>query len=217
MPTYERENETLSADEIANSLSPYLAKPLPAEQLISIARYVTLLKKWNQTIPLTSIEEDAELVARHFGESIFAGSLLTFGLSRLADVGSGAGFPGLPLKIAFAELEVTLVEPNAKKCAFLREVQIALGLSGVEIVRRRYEEFAAVPASFDFVCARALGGYKRLLHWSRAALKPQGQVVLFLGIQDSNLLSRIKGWNWQLPVKIPESRRRVVLIGRPAS
>ena len=210
------ENDGLSLDEIARALSPYIRKTVSGPQLMSIATYLALLKKWNQTIPLTSIEEDSEIVARHFGESMFAGSLLPMERGRLADVGSGAGFPGLPLKIAYPDLQVTLVEPNVKKCAFLREVQATLGLSGLEIVRSRYEDFGAPPASFDFVCSRALGGYKRLLQWCRGVLKPGGHVILWLGIEDSNLLTKTKGWNWELPVSIAESRRRVVLTGRPA-
>jgi 16S rRNA (guanine527-N7)-methyltransferase len=217
MSTNEAENERLSLDEIASALLPYVGKTVSEPQLVSIAKYVKLLKKWNQTIPLTSIEQDTEIVARHFGESLFAGSLLPMERGRLADVGSGAGFPGFPLKIAFPELHVTLVEPNAKKCAFLREAQALLGLSGLEVVRSRYEDFRAVPNSFDFICSRALGGYKRLLRWSKGVLKPEGYVVLWVGIEDSNLLARTEGWNWELPVRIPESRRRVVLSGRPAT
>jgi 16S rRNA (guanine527-N7)-methyltransferase len=211
------ENDGLSLEEIAHGLSPYVAKAVSDGQLVSIASYLALLKKWNQTISLTSIEEDAEIVARHFGESMFAGSLLPMERGRLADVGSGAGFPGLPLKIAFPELQVTLVEPNIKKCAFLREVQATLGLSGLKIVRSRYEDFEAPPTSFDFVCSRALGGYKRLLQWCRGVLKARGHVILWLGTEDSNLLTKTKGWNWELPVSIPESRRRVVLAGRPSA
>lgn len=209
--------ECLSLREIAQALSPYVNKPLGDPQLISISKYLDLLKTWNQTIALTSIEDETEIVARHFGESIFLGSLLSLESGRLADVGSGAGFPGLPLEIAFPGLQITLIEPNIKKCAFLREVQTALALTGIEVVRSRYEDFPATPASFDFVCSRALGGYRRLLQWSKAVLRAQGRVILWLGVEDSNLLSRTKGWNWELPVKIPESRRRVVLIGRSAS
>ena len=215
--TSDHQTQPLSLDEIARALSPYIRQPLGDPQLLSIAKYLDLLKRWNQTIPLTSIEEDTEVVARHFGESMFAGSLVLIERGRLADVGSGAGFPGFPLKIAFPKLGVTLLEPNIKKCAFLREVQGTLGLTGVEVVRSRYEDFPAASASFDFVCSRAIGGYKRLLQWSKVVLRPQGRVILWLGIEDSILLSRAKGWNWELPVSIPESRRRVVLIGAPAS
>ena len=205
----------LSLDEIRRVLLPYGGNGLTDSQLASLAKYLELLKKWNQTVPLTSIENDTEIVARHFGESILPASLLPISRGRLADVGSGAGFPGLPLKVASPELQVTLLEPNLKKCAFLREVQSTLGLSSVEVVRSRYEGFHAVPGSFDFICSRALGGYKRLLQWCKAPLKPGGHVILWLGAEDSNLLMRTKGWNWALPVKIPESRQRILLMGTP--
>jgi 16S rRNA (guanine527-N7)-methyltransferase len=215
MTTNENATGRLSLDEIRRILLPYGGNALTDSQLASLAKYLELLKKWNQTIPLTSIENDTEVVARHFGESIFPGSLLPMSRGRLADVGSGAGFPGLLLKIAFPDLRVTLLEPNLKKSAFLREVQSTLGLSNVEVVRSRYEDFHAAPGSFDFICSRALGGYKRLLLWCKALLKPEGQVILWLGTEDSNLLMRVKNWNWALPVKIPESRQRVLLIGTP--
>lgn len=215
MATNENVNDNLSRDEIAHILLPYGGKALTNSQLASLAKYLELLKKWNRTIPLTSIGDDTEIVARHFGESIFAASLLPISRGRLADVGSGAGFPGLPLKIAFPELHVTLLEPNVKKCAFLREVQSVFGLTNVEIVRSRYEDFHATPGSFDFVCSRALGGYKRLLLWAKVVLKSGGHAILWLGTEDSNLLTRVKGWNWALPVRIPESRQRVLLTGRP--
>jgi 16S rRNA (guanine527-N7)-methyltransferase len=215
MATSENATGRLSLDEIRQILLPYGGNALTDSQLASLSKYLELLKKWNQTIPLTSIENDTEVVARHFGESIFPGSLLPMSRGRLADVGSGAGFPGLPLKISFPELQVTLLEPNLKKCAFLREVHSCLGLSNVEVVRSRYEDFHAAPGSFDFICSRALGGYKRLLLWCKALLKPGGQVILWLGTEDSNLLMRLRGWNWALPVKIPESRQRVLLTGTP--
>ena len=215
MARNENVNENLSRDEIAHILLPYGGKALTDSQLASLAKYLELLTRWNQTIPLTSIQDDTEVVARHFGESIFAGPLLPMSRGRLADVGSGAGFPGLPLKIAFPELQVTLLEPSIKKCAFLREVQSALGLPGLDVVRNRYEDFHAAPGSFDFVCSRALGGYKRLLLWSKVVLKPGGHVILWLGTEDSNLLTRVKYWNWALPIKIPESRQRVLLMGTP--
>jgi len=215
MSTNENATRHLSLDEIHRILLPYGGNTLTDSQLASLAKYLELLKKWNQTIPLTSIENDTEIVARHFGESIFPGSLVPMSRGRLADVGSGAGFPGLPLKIAFPVLQVTLLEPSLKKCAFLREVQSTLGLPNVEVVRSRYEDFHAATGSFDFICSRALGGYKRLLLWCKALLKPGGQVILWLGTGDSNLLMRVKGWNWALPVKIPESRQRVLLIGTP--
>ncbi|PYS57243.1 MAG: 16S rRNA (guanine(527)-N(7))-methyltransferase RsmG [Acidobacteria bacterium] len=216
MSPNDHENERLSLDEIARTLSPFVGHGVSKLQLISIAKYLELLKKWNQTISLTSITEDAEIVARHFGESMFVSSLHLMERGRLADVGSGAGFPGIPLKIAHPDLHVTLIEPNTKKCAFLREVQAALRLSGMQVIRSRYEDFDAPHNSFDFICSRALGASKGLLRWSKWVLRADGHVILWLGIEDSTLLaSRAKGWNWERPVKIPESRRRAVLSGRP--
>ena len=201
--------------DISAALHPYLREPLSEAQLANIATYIRLLKKWNQTIPLTSIEDQTEIVARHFGESLFAATPLPMEHGRLADVGTGAGFPGLALKIVAPELQLVLVEPNIKKCAFLREAQAALRFTGVEVIRKRYEDFAAEPHSFDFICSRALGHYKQLLQWAKPALKNSGHVLLWLGVDDSNSITRIKGWHWGLPEKIPESRRRVILIGRP--
>lgn len=213
----QEESKQLPFSEIAHALAPYLNKTLSGEQLTGIHRYLALLKKWNRTIPLTSIEDETEIVARHFGESMFARSALPMECGRLADVGTGAGFPGLPLRILAPELQVTLLEPNIKKCAFLREVQAALKLPGVEIVRSRYEDLVAAPQSFDFICSRALGGYKRLLQWSKIMLRPQGHVLLWLGVEDANATARTKGWLWALPARIPESRRRVLLVGAPQS
>jgi len=214
MTINDQEFGPISIADIALALRPYIANPLAGAQLTCIARYLAMLKKWNKNIPLTAIEDGTEIVAQHFGESIFAGSVLPMGRGRLADVGSGAGFPGIPLKIAYPELHVTLIEPNVKKCAFLREVHTALGLSDVDVIRSRYEDFGAAPGKFDFICSRALGGYKRLLQWSKGVLKDEGNIVLWLGIDDSNLIARTKGWAWNLPTKIPESRRRVILTAR---
>ena len=213
----EEATTSLSLAEIANSLAPYITAPLADPQLAKIAAYLKLLKKWNQTIPLTSIEDDSEIVARHFGESIFAGRFLGLGTGRLADVGSGAGFPGLPLRIVFPSVRVTLIEPNLKKCAFLREVKEVLCLESMEIARSTYENLASPPESFDFIASRALGGYRRLLQWSRQALSGDGRVILWLGVDDSTSISHLEGWRWQLPVNIPESKRRVLLIGQPIS
>ncbi len=211
----DRQYGHLSTVEIGEALRAYAQAPLSDEQLRSIALYLSLLNKWNRTIPLTSIEDEKEIVGRHFGESIFVSSLLPTQRGRLADVGTGAGFPGLPLKIISDDLEVTLIEPNTKKCAFLREVKEALKLSQVEIARTRYENFSTEKNFFDLICSRAIGDHTHLLQWAKLTLKDTGHVLLWLGIDDSNAVSRNKEWQWELPVRIPESRRRVILIGRP--
>lgn len=203
---------TLTLDQIQSALKPFGAE-LSDVQLRAIQKYISILLFWNQSISLTSIEEPLEIVSRHFGESIFAGTFLPLRSGRLADVGTGAGFPGLALKIAFRGLSVVLLEPNLKKCAFLNEVKHVLDLQGVAIERTRFEEYRATEPLFDFVCCRALGGHRGFLQWARSAVKPTGRVALWLGSEDSLLVERMKGWIWDVPVRIPESRRRVILCG----
>jgi len=93
-----------------------------------IRAYIDLLLVWNRRISLTSIVSPEEIVRTHFAESLLATKAATEILGRLADVGTGAGFPGLALKIAFPALSVILLEPNLKKCAFLNEVKSMLDL-----------------------------------------------------------------------------------------
>lgn len=203
----------LSLETLAATLAPFRIE-LSSGQLSAIMDYVELLLLWNQSVNLTAIEDPLEIVSRHFGESLFAASFLDFGCSRLADVGTGAGFPGLPLKMAFPSAELMLFESNSKKCAFLTETVQRLGLTSVDIRRERYAEFELGGGLFDFVCARALGDYPDFLRWARRVIKPGGSVILWLGTEESIRLGRRKEFLWDAPVAIPESRRRVILRGR---
>jgi 16S rRNA (guanine527-N7)-methyltransferase len=205
---------SLTDDQILSLLSPFRVQ-LSAGQIIKIREYIRLLLKWNQSVSLTSVVDPTEIVERHFGESMFVSSLLPVENCRLADVGSGPGFPGLAMKVVCPRLQVILIESNKRKCVFLAEVVRALELTDVEILPLR---FAEIPASQDFaeiVTARALGGFPSLLHWAKTALARRGHVVLWLGGEDSTRVSAIPAWIWQPAVKIPESQRRFVLIGRP--
>jgi 16S rRNA (guanine527-N7)-methyltransferase len=203
---------TLSPSEISHALEPYGATIGPAIA-DRIRAYITLLLKWNRSISLTTVTDPAEIIKFHFGESVFAAPVLKFAESRLADVGSGAGFPGLPLALAVPSLDVTLIESNAKKCAFLAEVIRALDLSDATVFRGRMEEFPPGSANFDFITARALGQFDDLLKWSIAHLAPGGKIVLWLGDRDARELSRAPGWTWDRPILIPGSRQRYLLVG----
>lgn len=200
---------------VLRSLEPYGIRPSPA-QAEAIQRYVALLLLWNQRVSLTSLLDPVEILQRHFGESMFAASAVPISSGRLADVGSGAGFPGLALKIACPALDVVLIESNMKKSAFLSEVVRLLNLDGVEVVRSRLEDLSVRPVLASFVSARAVGNFDRILRWARKALSEEGQVLLWLGATDAEEVSLRHGWRWREPIKIPGSHRRVLLIGRPS-
>jgi len=206
---------SLTNELIVSTLLPFQIQ-LSNGQIAKIQEYIRLLLKWNQSVNLTSVVDPAEILARHFGESMFICSLMPVEKCRLADIGSGAGFPGLALKIACPGLRLTLIESNKKKCAFLSEVVRALDLENVEVMPIRFEEARVAPDFAEVITARAVGGFSDILRWAKAALARRGHVILWLGGEDSTKVSSTPGWIWKPAVKIPESQRRFVLIGRPS-
>jgi 16S rRNA (guanine527-N7)-methyltransferase len=206
---------SLTEDQILSTLSPFQIS-LSNDQISKIREYLRLLLKWNQSVSLTSVVDPVEILSRHFGESMFVSCLISVEHCRLADLGAGAGFPGLALKIACPNLRLSLIESNKKKCAFLSEVVRSLELKDVEVLPLRFDE-TRVGADFaDIITARAVGRFPDLLRWAKRALAHRGHVILWLGAEDTTKVSATPGWIWQPAVKIPESQRRFVLIGRPS-
>ena len=205
----------LTEDQIVASLAPFRVQ-LGADQITKLREYIRLLLKWNQSVSLTSVVDPVEILARHFGESMFVSCLLPVENCRLADLGAGAGFPGLALKIACPNLHITLIESNKRKCAFLSEVVRSLELNSVEILPIRFEEIRPAPDFAEIITARAIGGFADILRWAKANLARRGHVILWLGGEDATKVSSAPGWIWQPAAKIPESQRRFILIGRPA-
>ncbi len=180
-----------------------------------IRDYISLLLLWNQKISLTAVVEPQEIIQFHFGESLFAVNNVPIENGRLADVGSGAGFPGIPIAMAVSSLEVTLIEANHKKSAFLSEAVRRLDLGNAAVVRSRMSDVARGLEGFDFITARALGLHNELIEWSHRFLTPSGKLVLWLGEEDAILITNNDRWEWQSPIRIPVSRKRVLLIGSP--
>jgi 16S rRNA (guanine527-N7)-methyltransferase len=213
--------QSLSNQRISDILQPYSVAVDPGSSLVGgIQIYISLLLQWNRSISLTTVTEPEEIVRFHFGESFFAASAAQIASSRLADVGSGAGFPGLPLIMLVPEIELTLIESNAKKATFLEEVRRRLALDRVRTFRGRMEEFGSdgdsrSRASFDFVTARAFGQFDELLAWASVHLATSGKIVLWLGEEDAATLSKRSDWIWAAPIPIPGSQRRLILIGSP--
>ncbi len=167
-------NVVIHPESINSWLAPF-GVSLAAQQIEQIQKYIALLLLWNQKIGLTSIENPQEIASRHFGESFFASKFIENRGCRLADVGSGAGFPGLALKIVLPELQVSLIEQDTRKATFLNEVIRMLNLEDVKVYRTAYEALPPEFANLDVVSARAVGNHKALLKWARTAARRFGQ------------------------------------------
>jgi 16S rRNA (guanine527-N7)-methyltransferase len=211
----------LSNQQVAEILAEYSITVAGESPLIEgIQAYAALLLQWNRSISLTTVTDPEDVIRFHFGESLFAASCVPITGGRLADVGTGAGFPGLPLKMLISSLDLTLIESNAKKASFLAEVVRRLGLERVHIFRGRIEEFRGgldliSPAPFDVITARAFGQLGSLLAWAKVHLARSGRVVLWLGREDAASISQTAGWSWDAPKQIPVSERRFIISGSP--
>ena len=188
---------------------------LPAydDQVLQIQRYIEILLTWNEKINLTAIRNPLEILYRHFCESMYAAVAIPVENGRLADVGSGGGFPGLPLKIIRPGLRVFLVESNLKKATFLAEVVRELGLKDTQVLVRRYEELHEEMAPLDFVCSRALGEFSNFLEWAGSNQTGAKRVILWIGARDLEEIQKTGGWEWHEPISIPHSLRRLLLVG----
>jgi len=202
----------LSDASIQAALEPYGMAVTP--RIAHVVRdYVRLLLRWNSSISLTSLTDTEEILGFHFGESLFAASVVPIESGRLADVGSGAGFPGLALKIAKPLIHVILIESSNKKAVFLQEVVRSLGLSDVGVIHGGFGGSGLAEGCLDFVTSRALGKFDEVLPWSRRVLRKSGQLVLWVGEEQAKMVSAHPGFSWRPPVLIPGSKRRFLLIG----
>jgi len=183
------------------------------DQVLQIQQYIEILLTWNEKINLTAIRDPLEILYRHFCESMYAAEAIPLKNGRLADAGSGGGFPGLPLKIIRPDLQVFLVESNIKKVTFLAEVIRELGLKGAQVLARRYEELGEEVAPLDYVCSRALGEFPAFLQWAGSEHIAAKQVILWIGARDLPEIQEIGGWQWHDPIDVPHSLRRLLLVG----
>ncbi|MBZ5538972.1 MAG: 16S rRNA (guanine(527)-N(7))-methyltransferase RsmG [Acidobacteriia bacterium] len=184
-----------------------------SQQIEQVLLYLKLLLKWNDKVNLTAIRDPLEILHRHFCESMFAAENVPIERGRLADVGSGAGFPGLPLKIMRPELEIFLIESNLKKATFLAEVIRELALVKTRVIVGRYEDLGEELAPLDFVCSRALGDFDAFLKWAASETLAAKRVVLWVGGRDLEEIRRNTLWTWREPVTVPQSLRRYLLVG----
>ncbi len=181
---------------------------LSSVQQEQILAYLQLLLRWNEKINLTAVRNPEECVTRHFGESLFIGGHYQL-QGDLLDIGSGAGFPGLALKIAFPGLTVSLLEPVAKKRAFLKEAVRVCGFSQVAVRGERLEALASANPlqKFNFATMRAVGNLELHVPLAAQCLKPEGSLLLWLSQDQVAGLADIEsGLTWGKPLPIPLTR-----------
>ena len=149
-------------------------------QLQQFELYADLLVEWNEKFNLTSITDRENIYVKHFQDSLLP--FIYYDLKcSLADVGTGAGFPGIPLKIIDPDLEVTLVEPTGKRCTFLNEVIRQLGLEKITVINKRSEDYARDNVRFDFVTARAVAELNILSELCMPLVKLNGHFIVMKG------------------------------------
>jgi 16S rRNA (guanine527-N7)-methyltransferase len=200
---------------ISELLAPFVGPALlSVSQLEAIQAYLDLLLRWNAKLNLTAIRDPEEVVTRHFGECLFAAKqLFPAGDSRVTaiDIGSGAGFPGLPLKLWSPSLNLTLIESNQRKATFLREVARTLHLNSVSVLAERAE---SVSLNADLVTFRAVERFERILPIAFSLVRSQGRIAILVGSEQVGLAqSTLSGMVWKTPVPIPLSKSRTLLFG----
>jgi len=174
---------------------------LSSEQVAALEAHYHLLVQWNRTVNLTSIYDEKEVVERHYCESLFLGSFLPRSACRVADIGSGAGFPGFPVAILRPDCQVTLVESHQRKAVFLRECTRHL-----KNVRVRAERAEDLDSEFDWAISRAIS-YEDLTTILKK-LAPNAE--LLTGAEEP--LAEV-GFDWRRPIPLPWGKQRFLRIG----
>lgn len=174
---------------------------LSEPQIDRLKLHYELLTRWNRVLSLTSVRTIEEAVERHYCESVFAACHLPEGPASVADVGSGAGFPGIPIAIVRQRCSVVLIESHRRKAAFLKEA--SRDLANVRVVAKRAEDLAE---SFDWVVSRAvrysdISGVLKKLGRNAELLTGEVQAV------------DLAGFEWQESIRLPWGDRRYLWIG----
>ena len=174
---------------------------LSPEQVKALEAHYRLLERWNRSLNLTSIDRLEEAVERHYCESLFVGQVLERSPQRIADIGSGPGFPGLPLAVLRPDCSITLIESHQRKAVFLKEA--SRKLRNIRVLAKRAEE---VKETFDWAVSRAVS-YEDLAG-SLPRLAPK--VALLTGAEAPPISL---GYVWQPPIRLPWGQLRFLRMG----
>jgi 16S rRNA (guanine527-N7)-methyltransferase len=212
----------MDSDRIAALLEPFLGGgPVSAALLAQLQAYLDLLLRWNARVNLTAVRNPEQIVTRHFGESLFAARILRddgafetrpgFPVS-LADVGSGAGFPGIPIKLFAPEIHLTLIESHNKKATFLKEAIRVLGLENAEVYPGRAEHWGK---KADIVTLRAVERFESVVPVAISLVATGGRICLLAGSKAANSEPLVghPGVSWNVGQLIPCSAGSYVIVG----
>jgi len=199
-------NLSTGAEALGLKLSP--------ETLARLERYLDLLEKWNAVINLTAVRDRERMVTLHLLDSLTLVPNIA-GRSRLLDVGSGGGMPGIPLAIACPHLKVTLLEPNQKKAAFLRQAKLELGLEQVSVVAERVERWLS-PEPFDAIVSRAFSDLPDFVAGASHLLAPGGVLIAMKGGVPFEEITRLstRFATQVIPVTVPNlaAERHLIVV-----
>ena len=156
--------------------------PCSKKEISTFMTFLSELKKWNKTYNLTALKTDNDIIIKHFIDSILYLKAFPEGRLKAADAGSGAGFPGIPIKILRPDISVTLIESSRKKATFLRHIIRILKLTEISVIEERIENLGdEYKKSFDIVVSRATFKIKDFIEKARPYLKENGLLVISKG------------------------------------
>ena len=216
-------------DPAAEAPDRAFKRGLSPSQLQSISIYIDILLRWNVRVNLTAIRQPEEIVTRHFGESLFVAQHLFPAASpggsaeqaspvNVIDLGSGAGFPGLPIKLWAPHIHLTLIESNQKKAIFLREVVRTLALANVDVFAGRADALAATGEDGDILTLRAVERFEAIIPTATDLVVPGGRMAILIGETQLEPLKRLThGFQWGKTTLLPQSSGRFLAIGTKES
>ena len=179
----------MNIKEILEDPRLIISPTAPTEQMVSqFGSYLDLLVKWNQKINLTSEKSSQDILLRHIFDSLQYAAFIS-SQDEIVDIGSGAGFPGIPLKIIYPELVTTLIESQRKRCSFLETVISQLGLTAIKVINDRAEK-TSPKRLVEAVILRGVSDIKSCLELATPFLGEGGKVVLKKGLEERGELKQ---------------------------
>lgn len=190
-----------------------LGLAVTSETLMNFIHFVNLLIKWNKTYNLTAITDPEEIIARHLLDSLSIAKYIKG--NSILDIGSGAGFPGIPCALVFPEKQFVLLDSNGKKTRFMTQAAGELGLTNVLIMQNRVEEYRPQKC-FDTITARAFSSLETIVNQTNHLICPEGEILVMKGIYPARELQEIRAPATVLKLTVPglnEERHLVCIKG----